>query len=293
MYILAILAILAQMQVTQQPSKKKFCKYCWDRGLSTAVCFSHFVKDRKGPGGVIICPTLLSDDCMRCGLRGHTPQYCTSTTPLLTVDYPDPSDINLGQFDFIRLIRYETWIEPIPPHLRAAHTKWKISAALQRRRREMAESRYGLCEDYDPDIQEGMLGLVSSRCVEDVGGVVRTRNFNEPYSDYEHEVLTKFEVNNKLFGEHFPNGCINPTKPERETLRDIVSASVTVFYSLTADETTTTKTFHIHHSIDDGGLDLNLDLDSRPTLSKFSESDYQTRVLAILNDPQHRRRQCK
>lgn len=273
------------MQVTQ-PSKKKFCKYCWDRGLPTAVCFSHFVKDRKGPHGVIICPTLLSDDCMRCGLRGHTPQYCTSTTPLLTVNYPDPSDINLGRLDFLRLIKYETWFEPIPPHLRAAHTKWKISSALQRRRREMAESRYGLCEDYDPDIQDGVLALVSS-C-----GVVRTRNFNEPYSDYEHEVLTKFEVNTKLVVEHFPNGCINPTEPERETLRDIVSASVTVFYSLT-DETTTTKSFHIHHNIKDGGLDLKSSPSPESSSSKFSDSDYQTRVLAILNDPQHRRCQCK
>jgi hypothetical protein len=34
---------------------KKFCKYCWDRGHSTEICFSRYVKDKKGRDGVIVC----------------------------------------------------------------------------------------------------------------------------------------------------------------------------------------------------------------------------------------------
>ena len=102
---------------------KKFCKYCWDRGLSKELCFSHYVKDNKGPSGVIVCPNLLAEQCMRCGEYGHTPRYCASLTPLLTLYNPtgDAAQCNMEMF---RMIYKETWIEPIPAHLREQYDSW-------------------------------------------------------------------------------------------------------------------------------------------------------------------------
>lgn len=268
------------LPTTTTRMRKKFCKYCWDRGLPATDCFSHFVKDRKGPGGVIICPTLLSDDCMRCGLRGHTPRYCTSTTPLLTIDCPDPSNIDLMRLGLFRLISYETWIEPIPPHLRAQHTRWKTSHALQRRRREMVESRYKLRIECDMDTNEEALALY--RWFGDDGDDTRV---HDSYNDFELEILAKFDVHIELIKQHFPNGCENLTEVERLTLRDIIAASCAVIYSWT-DEMGT-KTFHVYS---DSDSDSDSDTTATAIESKFSASDYQSRVLAMLNDSQHPRR---
>ena len=279
-------------------SRKKFCKYCWDRGLPTTTCFSHFVKDRKGPSGVIVCPTLLNDVCMRCGICGHTPRYCASATPLLTTDYPNPSivpsivEIGQGLFGMFRLISYEKWIEPIPPHLRSAHTNWKISQALQRRCREMRESRYGLCHDYDADAKMDMV-VCSGRWVEN--------RVNQPYSDYELEVLAKCDVTQMLLRECFPNGYANITEPERATLRNIVACNEVIFYSLPptphssddAKDDATMNTFHASYDLTPN-LDPESMLAARNAAATATTSAslpiYKSRVLHILNDLTHRRR---
>jgi hypothetical protein len=54
-----------------------FCKVCYDAGLSVADYTNHFVKDQPGPGGKVVCPTLLAQKCLECGVAGHTSSYCT------------------------------------------------------------------------------------------------------------------------------------------------------------------------------------------------------------------------
>lgn len=57
-------------------SKKiPFCKVCKDSGKSEAVFTSHTVKDSHGK---TICPTLLKQNCKKCGKPGHTINYCAS-----------------------------------------------------------------------------------------------------------------------------------------------------------------------------------------------------------------------
>jgi hypothetical protein len=51
-----------------------FCKVCKDSGKSDAIFMSHNVKDAKG---VVLCPTLLGQACLRCNRKGHTASYCT------------------------------------------------------------------------------------------------------------------------------------------------------------------------------------------------------------------------
>lgn len=51
-----------------------FCKVCKDSGKSADIFMSHNVKDTKG---VVLCPTLLGQACLRCRQKGHTASYCT------------------------------------------------------------------------------------------------------------------------------------------------------------------------------------------------------------------------
>ena len=55
---------------------KPFCKVCYDAGLPVADYTDHFVKDQPGPGGIVVCPTLLAQKCFKCGVAGHTSSYC-------------------------------------------------------------------------------------------------------------------------------------------------------------------------------------------------------------------------
>ncbi len=55
---------------------KKICKVCQDAGKPESMYTSHFVRDRPGPDGKVVCPTLLSQNCRGCGKSGHTYKYC-------------------------------------------------------------------------------------------------------------------------------------------------------------------------------------------------------------------------
>lgn len=57
-------------------SANPFCKVCYDAKLSTEEFTSHFVKDQPGPNGIVVCPTLLAQKCLICGVPGHTSSYC-------------------------------------------------------------------------------------------------------------------------------------------------------------------------------------------------------------------------
>ena len=58
------------------PANTPFCKVCYDAGLPVADYTDHYVKDQPGPGGKVVCPTLLAQKCLKCGFVGHTSSYC-------------------------------------------------------------------------------------------------------------------------------------------------------------------------------------------------------------------------
>ena len=58
------------------PADTPFCKVCYDAGRSVADYTDHFVKDQPGPDGKVVCPTLLTQKCLKCGVPGHTSNYC-------------------------------------------------------------------------------------------------------------------------------------------------------------------------------------------------------------------------
>jgi hypothetical protein len=61
---------------TSDTTAKPFCKVCFDAHLPASDYTSHFVKDQPGPNGNVVCPTLLAQKCLICGVAGHTSSYC-------------------------------------------------------------------------------------------------------------------------------------------------------------------------------------------------------------------------
>ena len=61
---------------TANKAVKPFCKVCHDAGKPESEYTSHFVKSAPGTDGVVVCPTLLSQQCGYCHTAGHTVSYC-------------------------------------------------------------------------------------------------------------------------------------------------------------------------------------------------------------------------
>ena len=53
-----------------------FCNMCFKAGKSEKEYKSHWLRDRPGPGGVVVCPYLLSIECRYCHEKGHTVSRC-------------------------------------------------------------------------------------------------------------------------------------------------------------------------------------------------------------------------
>ena len=77
--------------------KAPFCKVCFDAKCSVDEYTSHFVKDQPGPNGKVVCPTLLAQKCLICGVPGHTSSYCpdnssvsSSSSSLSTIQKAPP-----------------------------------------------------------------------------------------------------------------------------------------------------------------------------------------------------------
>ena len=93
-----------------------FCKVCYDAGLPTEKFTSHFVKDQPGPNGKVVCPTLLSQKCLICGIPGHTSSYCpdnSSISSSSTVQIQNPHYKMALATDEIRNPSYTVRLPPI------------------------------------------------------------------------------------------------------------------------------------------------------------------------------------
>ena len=55
---------------------KKFCGVCQKAGLSEKEYTSHFTKSVPGPQGIVICPTILNNECSFCYQFGHFKSAC-------------------------------------------------------------------------------------------------------------------------------------------------------------------------------------------------------------------------
>ena len=62
------------MQV--KTNKTPFCKICFDFKRPEEEYTSHWVKDKPGPEGKVICPYLLNMECRYCHEKGHLLSNC-------------------------------------------------------------------------------------------------------------------------------------------------------------------------------------------------------------------------
>ena len=53
-----------------------FCKVCKDAGKKESEYTSHWVRNAPGPGGKVVCPTLLKTVCKYCKAKGHIIKFC-------------------------------------------------------------------------------------------------------------------------------------------------------------------------------------------------------------------------
>jgi hypothetical protein len=60
----------------KRQAPKPYCKACHDAGKSETDYTSHFVRDKPGPDGLVICPTILNNECRYCHNTGHFPSTC-------------------------------------------------------------------------------------------------------------------------------------------------------------------------------------------------------------------------
>ena len=66
-----------QKKITKQSQyNMAFCNMCFKAGKSEKEYTSHWLRDRPGPGGVVVCPYLLSIECRYCHAKGHTVSRC-------------------------------------------------------------------------------------------------------------------------------------------------------------------------------------------------------------------------
>jgi len=60
----------------QSKQRKPFCKVCFDSGKTEQEYTNHYLKDKPGPNGKVICPTLLATECRYCHDSGHFKSHC-------------------------------------------------------------------------------------------------------------------------------------------------------------------------------------------------------------------------
>ena len=57
-------------------NKTPFCNMCFKAGKPASEYKSHWLRDKPGKGGVVVCPYLLSIECRYCHEKGHTMGQC-------------------------------------------------------------------------------------------------------------------------------------------------------------------------------------------------------------------------
>jgi len=72
-------------------NKRMHCKVCESAGKEVSQVRSHNPKNREG---ITVCPTLLSQECRKCGKKGHTLKYCSKRVVDDRVDVKKVEKVN-------------------------------------------------------------------------------------------------------------------------------------------------------------------------------------------------------
>ena len=66
----------ARNKYSSEKTVKKFCGVCHKAGLSERDYTSHYTKSTPGPQGIVICLTILNNECSFCFQLGHFKSAC-------------------------------------------------------------------------------------------------------------------------------------------------------------------------------------------------------------------------
>ena len=107
---------------------KPCCTVCKTVGLSEKEYSSHYVKNREG---IVICPTLLSQECRFCFKKGHTVKFCSELANKKTNDAK-----NDAKKQYIQHIQQQHIQQQ--PHFPQLKTKSKITMVFPEPKAEKA-----------------------------------------------------------------------------------------------------------------------------------------------------------
>jgi hypothetical protein len=106
-------SITRNTSATSYANATPFCKVCCDAGLPADKYNSHYVKDQPGPNGKVVCPTLLSQRCLICGVPGHTTRYCPENPDNSSTTTSSSSTVSV-QIPRYALATDEVRLPPVP-----------------------------------------------------------------------------------------------------------------------------------------------------------------------------------
>ena len=106
-------AVSSSSSSSSLPKVLRYCKVCYSAGKSESEYKSHNIREN----GVVVCPTLLSTRCHRCGEQGHTPKYCSSSSSSSqSVQYITATPIETAVSSSSSQVRHRFYRHPRPPH---------------------------------------------------------------------------------------------------------------------------------------------------------------------------------
>lgn len=78
---------------SKETEQKKYCKVCHKAGKSEKEYTSHFTKSVPGDKGIVVCPTILRNLCVKCNKHGHFSDHCTAAPKTCYVASTRPTEV--------------------------------------------------------------------------------------------------------------------------------------------------------------------------------------------------------
>ena len=123
----------SRQQGSRQQGKKPFCKICFDSGKTEQEYTGHYLKDRPGPHGKVVCPTLLATECRYCHDLGHFKSHC----PVLVQRDQENKTRSPGEFA-IRANQEQSWC---PQELLQKMAETDLAAKIARKQQPQQQAQ--------------------------------------------------------------------------------------------------------------------------------------------------------
>lgn len=190
-----------QQNRRSRQQKKTFCKVCFDAGKTEQEYTSHFLKDRPGPKGKVVCPTLLATECRYCHDHGHFKSHC----PVLEERKRDKEyNAKVRAADRKQKFEAGNWmtagVEKQLDEAVAANKLQRKQAIPQRQVAFTPNSQFAVLDDSDDEEDEIMLSKAGPTVsvAREPQGAWALKPTDEVSADSEANLLRKADITAKL-----------------------------------------------------------------------------------------------